>query len=89
MKNCFFFDFLNAVFTSSIFCFIGTLCERFIDFLIKRFDVELKDGYVMTINKTKKGTLGYFKPIGCSDNYKNERDHPDLYSKYLHRWYNR
>lgn len=49
-------------------------CERWLDFLIKRFDLTLKDGFVVTINKTKKDTLGFFQSKECKDKYINETE---------------
>ena len=46
-------------------------CERFILFLDKKFNLELKQNYVITINKASKGVIGYFMPDKHSDKFIN------------------
>lgn len=46
-------------------------CEDFIDFLNKKFNLNLPPNYLITINKTKKSTLGFFMPKEHSERYTN------------------
>ena len=45
--------------------------ERFIKFLIKRFDLPIKNDYVFTINKANKNTIGFFMPKEHPNHYIN------------------
>ena len=47
--------------------------ERFIKFLIKRFNLPVKNDYVVTINKASKNTIGYFMPKEHPQHYTNTK----------------
>jgi|TARA_R100000789_G_scaffold75754_1_gene71328 hypothetical protein len=46
-------------------------CERFILFLNKKFKLNLPDDYLITINKTKKSTIGFFMPKQHEEHFTN------------------
>ena len=45
--------------------------ERFIKFLIKRFNLVVKNDYVITINKASSSTIGFFMPKEHPNHYIN------------------
>ena len=45
--------------------------ERFIQFLIKRFNLNIENNFIITINKANKNTLGYFMPKEHKDHFIN------------------
>lgn len=59
----------NKIDNSFIPAFIET--ERFINFLDTRFNLNLKNNFVITINKAGKNTLGYFMPKENKEHFSN------------------
>ena len=45
--------------------------ERFISYLIDKFGLEVKEGFVITINKASKNAVGYFMPKEHAEHYTN------------------